>query len=207
MSDSDDNEGYTKNSWFNDAYNQDDPIPGIDSYRKYFRFKTDHREPKYLRDGHLGLVYPAILFIAGRVLSRVWDPSQGPRHIIDSISEVSGETTSQEINTIRIATVVKHVETLIERDSKPIEFSENRKITSTYNIGVVDQAFLDLYAESAICIKLAGQYYPDDDEKDWKPMFDRYMTALWDAHLFIQTNYTQKEQVADVESISESDSD
>ena len=183
MSDSEHNEGYTTNAWYNDAYSDDNPISGIFSYGKYSHFASTERIPKYLRDGHLGLVYSAMLFIADRVLSRVWHPSQGSRDIIDNRYEVSARRLIRILNTRRIAAVVKKLRTQIEIGSNQLPSNENREIKNTRNISTVDEALLDLYAESAICIKLAEEYYPDDDEQEWKPMVDRYMALVWTAHL------------------------
>ena len=75
---------------------------------------------------------------------------------------------------------------------------DNRiRIEHTRNIWEVDSAVIDLYAESAVCIKLAEEYYTDDNEGKWKPMVDRYMAVLWTAHLYIQNNYTQREEDID----------
>ena len=93
---------------------------------------------------------------------------------------------------MRIKIAVDELEHLIKLDSNMGSDSDAMiKIEDTSNIWKIDSAIIDLYAESAVCAKLAKEYYPDDDEVKWKPMVDRFMEVLWTAHQYIQKNCTQ----------------
>jgi hypothetical protein len=200
MGDSEDNEGYTTNAWFNETHSENNPIPGVFLYREYFSRKTAKRVDSYLRDQHLGLLYSAVKFIAGRMLSRVWHPSQGSSDIVND-PFVSARLRSQSINIMRVETVVNRLENWLKMTSNMGLNGDKRiRIEHIRNISEVDSAVIGLYAESAVCVKLAEEYYPDDDEGKWKPMVYEYMAILWTAHLYIQNNYTQREEDTDSES-------
>ena len=194
MSDFEHNSGYTTNAWFYDANCEDNLIPGELLYREYLVSKTAEKKSLHLRDQHLGLLYSALRFIARRMLSRVWHPSHGSSDIVHHAS-VSARLRSQSINVMRVEIVELNVTNWIKMTSDMGLRGDSRiRIEDTGNIWKVDSAVIDLYAESAVCVKLAEEYYPYDDKGKWKPMVDEYMAVLWTAHLFIQNNYTEREE-------------
>jgi hypothetical protein len=176
--------GYQKDLWFHDI-----PTDVVNQRSE----KDYNTHLKLLMGGHtffepnardspvLGAMYRVVLFIAGRMLSRVWHPSEGYYEIKAS------DLHKRDLN--RILLVVTQLRMEIESCKGQ---GWHLEVSHTNNIKAVDRILMDLYAEGAVCIKLAEEYYAMDDETQWKPKFHDMMRVLWSAHVFIEEQHINR---------------
>lgn len=178
--------GYQKDSWFYDVPTDRINKQGERDYNEFLEWqnKGGTMIEEFAKDTlGLNMVYRMVLFIADRMLSRVWHPSQGYYE-----SEASHEHR-RDLN--RILLVVTQLRMEIELCTGTEWYLE---VSHKNNIKAVDSILMDLYAEGAVCIKIAETYYAVDDETMWRPKFDAMMRVLWAGHVFIQEQHINRKQ-------------
>jgi len=176
--------GYQKDSWFHDIPMDVVNENGEKNYNEHLKLllKGHKLIEEYARDTEgLSYVYRVVLFIAGRMLSRVWHPSQG------YYESEAPYLHKRDLN--RILLVVTQLRMEIESCKGQGWYL---KVSHKNNIKAVDRILMDLYAEGAVCIKLAEEYYAMDDETQWKPKFHDMMRVLWSAHVFIEEQHINR---------------
>jgi hypothetical protein len=175
---------YQENSWVHDVPTDIVNIQGQGDYNDLLELllngDTLIEERKTDTDG-LSAVYRAVLFIANRMLSRVWHPSQGYYERNASLERKG------DINRILLAVTQLRMEI-----GSCGTGGWYLKVSDTKNMRAVDRKLMDLYAEGQVCIRLAEKYYATDDETAWKPKFDEMMTVLWAGHVFIEEQHINR---------------
>jgi len=177
--------GYQKDSWFHDVPTDVVNVQGEEDYNEHLKLllKGHTLIEEYATDTQgLSSMYRVVLFIAGRMLSRVWHPSQGYYE--------SKASNQHKRDLYRIILAVTQLRMEIESCEGQGWYLQ---VSHKDNIRAVDRRLMDLYAEGAVCIKLAEEYYAMDDETEWKPMFDGMMRVLWSAHVFIQEQHVNRD--------------
>ena len=174
---------YKINSWFNDEPSDHDYV-GVQGKREYIeQLKFTRRGgimiEEYAKDTRaLAGMYRMVLYIADRMLSRVWHPSEGI--YTPSVSTCHPEDMD------RIVSAVTRLQMEIKSCK---EYGWYLKVKHVKNVRSVDDKLMDVYAQGQLCMRIAEKHYPADDATEWKPEFNDMMGLLWVAHMFIRDQH------------------